>query len=144
MRRSSSKARLRAVYGALFALCLVLSPRRAAADDSPSELVSKGLELRRARHDAEALTLFRTAYAASPQPMILGQVALAEQALGRWPAAEQDLVSVLATHDGWVEAHRSALETALSVIQSHLCSLSVTSNLEAAELWLDEEDLGRL
>jgi hypothetical protein len=76
--------------------------------------------------------------------MILGQIALAEQALGHWPAAERDLTAVLGTHDTWADANRSALEKALTVIQLHLSSLTVTSNVESAELWLDDRDLGKI
>ena len=43
-----------------------------------------------------------------------------------------------------VEANRGALERALAVIQSHLSWLAVTSNVEAAQLWLDERNLGAL
>lgn len=143
MRRSSSKAGRWLRSGLPFALCFGLFSRPTWAVDSPAELVAKGLELRRARRDSEALALFQTAYSTSAEPMILGQIALAEQALGRWGAAERDLGSVLSTHDDWVDAHRSALETARTVIQSHLSSLSVTSNVESAELWLDDQDLGK-
>jgi hypothetical protein len=90
------------------------------------------------------LALFQSAYSAAAQPMILAQIALAEQALGRWLAAEEDLVSALSTHDSWVEANRRVLEKALGVIQSHLSWLAVTTNLDSAELWLDDRNLGRV
>ena len=88
--------------------------------------------------------MFQRAFAVSAEPMILGQIALAEQALGRWPSAEKDLTSVLATHDVWVDANRSALEKALAVIAQHTSSLSVTSNVASAELWLDDQSQGKL
>jgi hypothetical protein len=144
MPRSSNRARR-----FRFALCwlvLVLSlgvlPRRASAAEAPAELVSRGLELRRERRDGEALALFQRAFAASPKPMILSQIALAEQALGRWLSAEQDLTSALAAPDRWVEANRVALERALTVIRSHLSWLTVTSNSASAQLWLDNRNLG--
>jgi hypothetical protein len=143
MRRSSSSARRLVLCGAVVAASACALPRRAFAEE-PAALVSRGLELRRERRDAEALTLFQTAYSSAAQPMILGQIALAEQALGRWLAAERDLSAVLATHDTWADANRSALEKALTVIQLHLSSLTVTSNVESAELWLDDQDLGKV
>ncbi len=125
-------------------LCLGALARPAFADEPSAEWVSKGLLLRRERRDAEALQLFQRAYSAAAKPMILAQIALAEQALGRWPSAERDLTSALATHDAWIEANREALEKALLIIQAHLCWLLVTSNVESAELWLDTQHLGRV
>ncbi|HET9931601.1 MAG TPA: hypothetical protein VFQ35_12965 [Polyangiaceae bacterium] len=107
-----------------------------------ADLVTRGLERRRERRDTEALALFRDAYSISATPMILAQIALAEQALGQWLLAEQDLTAALATHDGWVEANRDALDRALVVIQSHLSWLAVTTNVESAEVWLDDRKLG--
>src|SRR6478609_9850715 len=143
MHRSSSEARRWwFVPCVVLMVCVVAVPRRALADEPVAKLVSRGLELRRERRDAEALALFQNAFATSASPMILAQIALAEQALGRWLPAEQDLNAALATHDGWVDTNRSALERALAVIQSHLSWLAVTSNVESAQLWLDEHNLG--
>ena len=146
MRRSSSEPR-RGLFGRcclVLALCSCALPGTALADEPAAQLVSRGLELRRERRDAEALALFQAAFATSAQPMILAQIALAEQALGRWPAAEQDLTSALAKHDSWVEANRGALEKALTVIRAHLSWLAVTTNVESAELWLDNRNLGKV
>ena len=141
MHRSSSNVRRLAWC---LAWCAWAWSARAAAEPAPSELVAKGLELRRERRDAEALVLFQQAFSVAPESMILGQIALAEQALGRWPSAEKDLSSVLATHGSWVDANRGALEKALAVIALHLSTLSVTSNVESAELWLDDQHLGNV
>jgi len=144
MHRSSSRIgrRLGAPCCLMFLVCLCATPRRALAGEASAEFVTRGLTLRRERRDAEALALFQRAFAASPQPMIRSQIALAEQALGRWSSAEQDLSAALATHDGWVEANRGVLEKALAVIQSHLTWLTVTSNVQTAQLWLDNRNLG--
>src|SRR6185312_3741828 len=66
------------------------APARA---DDPDALIDQGLELREHGKDADALALFERAYSASPTPRAKAQIALAEQALGRWAAAEKDLVA---------------------------------------------------
>jgi hypothetical protein len=143
MHRSSSRAtRWPVVRYFVLMLCLGAVPRPALADEPVAKLVSRGLELRRERRDSEALALFQSAFAASATPMILAQIALAEQALGRWLPAEQHLTSALSTHDKWVERNRVALERALGLIQSHLSWLVVTTNVESAQLWLGDRDLG--
>ncbi len=71
--------------------------------------------------------------------MILAQIALAEQALGRFVVAEQHLLESLAAQDSWIELHRATLGSALLVIQSRLSWLEITSNAPAAELWLDDQ-----
>jgi hypothetical protein len=144
MRRSSSKVRfLRFACGlGLLLLCSAAVPRPALGGEASADPVARGLELRRERRDAEALALFQSAYSAAAKPMILAQIALAEQALGRWLSAERDLASALGTRDPWVDANRGVLEKALSVIQSHLSWLAVTTNVESAEVSLDGLKLG--
>jgi tetratricopeptide (TPR) repeat protein len=124
------------------ALCLaafvVLGASPARADEpSGDPLVERGLELRRARRDEEALAVFERAFDKSRLPMILAQIALAEQALGRFVEAEQHLARSLAAPDAWVEQRRAALETALGVITSRLAWLEVSVNDPRAQVLLD-------
>src|SRR5262249_16904585 len=77
------------------------------------QAIAHGVALRRERKDAEALAEFRRAYALSPTPHALGQIALAEAALDQWVSAENDLLHVLVADDPWVARQRSALEIAL-------------------------------
>jgi len=89
-----------------------------AAEDA---LIRKGLELRRARKDEAALQAFRRAWNLANSGRALAQIALAEQALGRWLDAETHLLDAL-KHDGesWIARHRSLLEQAMSELQGHL------------------------
>jgi hypothetical protein len=105
-------------------LSLALVPAVARAEDpvaKASALIEKGIDLRQAQHDAEALALFEQAEALSPSPRGRAQVALAQQALGRWVAAEKNLKQALsAKGDPWIDPRRPILEKALLVIASHL------------------------
>jgi hypothetical protein len=95
-------------------------PSAARADDA-SALIERGLDLRQARKDAEALALFEAAQRLAPSPRGQAQVALAQQALGRWAAAERNLKAALAAKDdAWVQSRRPVLEQALAVIGTHL------------------------
>ena len=117
----------------------------AAPEDPEAEaLINRGLDLREHGKDDEALAVFKKAFAKSPSPRARAQVALAEQALGLWTAAENDLVlSLAAGDDAWITKNRGALEGALAVVRRHLGSLEVRGT-EGAEVLLDGVRLGAL
>ncbi len=111
-----------ALAGALSAP-LAGAPRAAlAADESDAAaLIERGLDLRQAQRDAEALALFEKAQALAPSPRGQAQVALAQQALGRWVLAERNLRAALAVQgDAWIDSRRPILERAMAVIATHL------------------------
>src|SRR5439155_14796032 len=128
----------------VLAILLAVSPATARADgDDADAIVRHGLELRRARKDAEALDEFRRAYALRPTPRALAQIGLAEQALGRWIDAEADLAGSLADMlDPWIARNRALLEGDLARIRDHLGWLDVTTNVTEAELWLNGARVG--
>jgi tetratricopeptide (TPR) repeat protein len=108
-------------------------------------LVEAGVQLRREGKDLEALDEFQRANALAPRPRILAQIALAEQALGRWVAAENHLQAALASQeDAWIRDHRAELEQALATIARHLGLLTVETNATDAELWIDGTRRGPL
>src|SRR2546422_8347826 len=98
MPRSSSSVRTLscALLVASYAIALVSGEAR--ADEQviePSvpraeEHVSRGLELRKEDRDLDALAEFQLAYGIRPTSRVRAQIALAEQALGRWVVAESD------------------------------------------------------
>ena len=120
-------------------------PALAAPDDAEAEaLISRGIDLREHGKDDEALAVFKKALAKSPSPRARAQVALAEQALGLWVAAENDLVLALAADsDAWIAKNRGALEGALAVVRRHIGSLEVRGT-DGAEVMLDGVRLGVL
>jgi hypothetical protein len=113
------------------------------ADDAPepedlSTLIARGVELRKRGDDLAALDVFRRAYALDPAARVLAQIALAEQALGRWDDAEADLVRALAqANDEWINRNRRDLADSLSAIQGHLAWLDVDSDAIGAEVTVD-------
>ncbi|RYZ02011.1 MAG: hypothetical protein EOO73_33355 [Myxococcales bacterium] len=123
------------------AVALHASLASAAPEPTTTALVDQGLALRRARQDQAALAAFQQAYQREEKPMILAQIALAEQALGRFLEAEGHLTQSLDTNDTWIEQHRPALEKALSAIAARLAWLEVTVSPPDAELRLDEQPL---
>lgn len=129
----------------LFALSLVASiatTSAARADDDAETLITKGVELREKGKDEEALVVFKKAYAKVPSPRARAQVALAEQALGMWVAAETDLVAALASEsDPWITKNRAALDGALGVIRRHIGSLEVRG-ADGAEVVVDGAPVG--
>jgi hypothetical protein len=114
------------------------------AESEEDTLLAQGSELRREGHDEQALAVFSRALAASGSPRARAQVALADQALGRWVDAERDLAVALATNDPWIEQHRRPLATALDRIRKHLATLEVSANVVSGELFVNGTSVGTL
>ena len=113
--------------------------------DPVRELVTDGVHLREQGRDLEALGKFGKAYALSPRPMILAQIALAEQALGRWHDAERDLSEATKNaDDSWIQTNHDALAQALTTIGMHLGTLQVMTDAADAEIFLDGKSLGHV
>jgi serine/threonine-protein kinase len=123
---------------AVLAASLVLAPSSARADDDAEALIRQGVQLRREHRNVEALDLFARALALSPTPRARAQVALAEQALGRWLEAERDLDAALASdQDAWIAKNHSVLEQARGTIAQQLAWLTVLVDAPSAEAELD-------
>jgi serine/threonine-protein kinase len=128
---------------AFLASCPSTSAR--AQDTDADAFIRKGLELRRLRHDAEALEAFRRAYALKATPRALAQIALAEQALGDWVDAEADLDAALqSSGDVWIAPHRSALLEGLATIRSHLGWVEITADAPGTRAWVNGAPVGAL
>jgi serine/threonine-protein kinase len=124
---------------------LVGTPFHASADDAENaeSLVLRGLELRRQHDDVTALALFQRAYSLESTPRCRAQIALAEQSLGQWIAAETDLQAALAqADDAWIAQHRTALEQALGFVATHLGWLQIDSNVQGAEVAVNGASVG--
>src|SRR5262245_3668291 len=81
------------VPGALLALTWVVPVHAQVAD--AEKLMSSGIALRRDHKNAEALDLYRQAWALAPSPRVQAHMGLAEQALGQWLEAERDIRAAL-------------------------------------------------
>jgi len=118
-----------------------LTPALARAgdgDDGGKELLRRGVQLRREHRNAAALEAFQRALAISPTPTARAQIALAEEALGRWVEAERDLGGALgALDDAWIAKNRSVLEAARAQVTEHLGWLTVAVDVADAEVRMD-------
>lgn len=140
LRRSSSRCGL-----APLALALALASSAAHAQtERVDALIHEGVELRRSHRDLEALAVFRRAYDQSRGPRALAQMALAEQALGRWVEAEAHLLTALAATDPWIARSRATLEAALAVIGHHLGGLWIDGTVSGAEIYVEGQRVATL
>jgi hypothetical protein len=128
------------------ALPLVISPTLAAAQPAnEDELIRQGIELRVQGRDAEALERFERAWQLAHAPRARAQIALAEQALGRWLEAEAHLLEALAVaSDPWIQRTREVLEQSLSVIRQHVGTLEIEGNAPGATIRIDGREVGSL
>lgn len=132
----------------VFSLGCVLASSVAAAqtaDPQSEALIEQGVARRQAGDDDGALVLFRQAYERSQSARALAQMALAEQAIGNWVAADEHLRAVLQlTNDPWIARNQQALEGALQQINHRIGTLDVRCPLPNAELWVDGRRVGSL
>lgn len=109
-------------------------------------LMRDAVSRRRAGDDVGALKLFQQAYELNKTAKALAQMGLAEQALGKWGAADKHLRQALETGgaDPWIKKNRAAIDSSLSVIASHVGQLDVIGQPAGAEVRVDGEGLGQL
>lgn len=129
---------------ALLATAAALAAAPAAAQTPADAAISRGVALRREGRDEAALRVFQLAWRTSRAPRALAQVALAEQALGRWVDAESHLVEALAARDPWVHSHLAILQSALAEIRLHVGRLDVVGEPADAEVVIDGAVVGSL
>lgn len=131
--------------GLALAMAIVCYGAWAGAQESPDAQIARGLELRRAGRDDEALEAFRSAWSTSHELRALAQMALAEQALGRWVDAERDLAAVMTSrNDPWVRSHARPLADSLVAIRQHITQLDVRSDVVGAEVLVGGTVVGTL
>lgn len=105
-------------------------------------LIEQGIGQRKAGDDRAALESFQRAYELGGSPRALAQLALAEQALGRWLDAHEHLTRALAQDHPWIREHADELRAALDDIGSELGALEVACNVDGAEVFVDGRRLG--
>lgn len=110
----------------------------ATVDESVEEHLRRGVALRRAGHDDDAVAEFVEAYHLAPGPRTAAQLGLVRQATGAWLDADRLLRESLASPDDpWVSRNRAALQSMLAVTATHLGTLEVRANVPGAEVRLD-------
>ncbi len=150
---SRARGRVAFVAGALVVCALV--PRRAlgqtpdggqnTAADPVEEHLRRGVALRRAGHDDEAVAEFVEAYRLAPGPRTAAQLGLVRQATGAWLDADRLLRESLASPDDpWVSRNLAALQSMLAVTGTHLGTLEVRANVPGARVRLDGVEVATL
>jgi hypothetical protein len=152
----------RFIVTGLLAAMIAVSPARAqqppagapsdsasAPDPTPAQQadawVDEALQLRRMGDDLSALGRLNQAMALHPSPRVVAQVAMAEQALGRWADAEKHVLQALASADDpWIQKRRAILEEVLQTIRKRLGSLELTGGPPGASVWIDKREVARL
>jgi hypothetical protein len=126
---------------------LALTSTRALATDAgdADALIARGLELRRAGDDQQALPLFQQALEKKKTPRALAQVGLCELALGLWVDGEDHLQQALANKsDAWIHKNERQLKVALDHTQDKLGSLDVWGEPAGAHVAVDGHPMGSL
>ena len=142
--RERKRSRLAYLVACVATLALV-RPASAAPADQTDKLIRRGLELRRAGQDEQALEQFRAAYAVHAAPAAKAQIGLAEQALGRWVDADSDLREALGHKgDRWIDKNEAALRAALATIAQHVGSLQISGSPAGARVSVDDRDVGTI
>ncbi len=122
--------RARSVRGAASALWLLatLTVTAPSAAATPAGLLREGVTLRARGEDAAALAKFTEANRIAPSAEAKAQIALAEQALGRWVEAELHLRTALEdTKSPFIVKYGDALREALGVIAKHTTVITLAS-----------------
>jgi hypothetical protein len=137
-RRGRSRAGRRAVAVAYAFVCAIASWATPSRADDVSDLLRRGVALRRERRNEEALAAFQEAARLAPTPPVVAQLALAEQALGHWPDAARDLDAALASpSDPWIAKNLDALRAAQSVVAAHVAWIAIDVEPADAQIRLD-------
>lgn len=117
----------------------------AAAGDEADRLTREGIELRRAGKDEKALELFQRAESLESSPRVRAQIGMAEQALGRWVAADRDLAAALRfTEDPWIRKNRVILERATQLVADHLGTVTILGTPAGASVLVNGQRAGTL
>ncbi|MFO0601559.1 MAG: PEGA domain-containing protein [Polyangiales bacterium] len=133
------------ISAALLCAALVTATLAAGAQATGDQEIRRGLELRRAGHDDEALDAFRRAWELDRSPRARAQMGFAEQALGRWADADAHVREAgAAATDPWVVRNRAAIDTAIAVIDQHMGRLDVRGMPVGAAVFVDGRPVGTL
>jgi hypothetical protein len=110
------------------------------------QLITRGIELRKAGDDEAALTQFRQAEQLQPESArIRVHLAATYQALGDWEAADRYLTLASSDpSDSYVQTHRSILDRARRTIDTHIGRLQISGGPPGTQIWLNGRAIGAL
>lgn len=138
-------ATLRRRIALVCAALVVASFSRPANAQSADALIDRGVEQRRSGDDEAALESFTSAWERGQSPRARAQMALAEQALGRFVEAEAHLTEALtASNDEWIARRRPDLLVALEAIRQRLGYLEIRGGVDGADVRIDGRSVATL
>jgi len=136
---------------ARIALCLTVgalvgaTPAWAAPGSDEDTLIGQGLGFREKGDDEAALRTFKEAYERFKSARALAQVALAEQALGRWVDADAHLAEALRREaDPWIAKNAALLRQAMNDIQGRLGWLQLSGTDVRADVLINGQPAGQM
>jgi tetratricopeptide (TPR) repeat protein len=145
------------VIGTALLSLVLLAPARAAlaketteaaepGDEDAASLVEKGIALRHAGEDAQALPLFERAEKLDPSSVrVKVHLAATHQALGEWEAADRYLTAALQDPtDAYIQRHERTLAAARRTIDGHIGTLRLIGGPPGTEVRLNGQLLGTL
>ena len=116
-----------------------------AAATAAENHITRGRQLREQRQDDAALAEFEKAYKLHPTPRARVQIALAQQALGRWLEAEATLGEALAAKsDPYIAQWSPTLDKALADIRGHIGEIQVQGTPAGAQIFVNGRGVGTL
>lgn len=137
--------RSRAVTAILAGTLLTTALSAQSVGAQVEALLRRGVALRSRGDDAGALDQFQRARALADEPRVVAQVALAEQALGRWVDAARDLREAMSHEDDpWIRRNAAALGGARDEIMRHVGGLTVEGPGAQGELRVDDARVSAL
>ena len=139
---------VRALCCALVLLASSLAPRAAWADEDrraqAADHYTRGMELAEQGLYAAALEQFRAAYQKSPHFAVLYNIGQAQMALGRPIEAIEALTRYLRDGADQVPlSRREQVQAQVSLLESRLAELSVTTDRPGAEVSVDGREVGK-
>ncbi len=136
----------RSFFLSLVGLVLLTGGDAAASDASDAEaLITRGLALRHAGQDRQALPLFQEAAEKKKTPRAIAQVGLCEFAIGLWVEGEAHLQQALASGtDPWIRKNERQLKLTLDQFQEKLGALDIWGEPAGAKVAVDGRVVGTL
>jgi PEGA domain/Tetratricopeptide repeat len=125
----------------------VLTPTLPARADPASDVAfdakRRGDEALVNGRPAEALALYKEAYAAKPDPALVYNMGRAHQALGDFPSALDQLEAFDKTAPPDVRAKVPGLQKLLAEIRKNISTISIAADVEGATVRIDDRVLGK-
>ena len=110
------------------------------------QLITKGIDARKAGNDARALELFQQAETLDPDSArVRVHLAATYQALGDWESADRYLTLAMNdAADPYVQANQTILTNARRTIDAHIGTLEISGGPPGTEVWLNGRSIGTL